>query len=474
MSDANNSKIHDASRLDNISSTLAAEIERGLREAANAAKAGNPTGFASEGRMLDAMCDAVIAGRPNTDAALAAANAAGPLASLLHSIQAEVHATVMPDARQQEDTKLLEEIEKVAEACVTEYSLHDLAESCVDCSDLVVEEIAKTESEFAAIPAAASETGSAEKAVQLEVQESKTPNGQAGSDRRRRRRALISSPVRVRGVDLTNGGPDEISTTVDVSRLGLLFVTSLDRYSRGMDVMVTFPYSKAVNAIQAEQHGRVVRVHEGSDGKRRVAIALGIGVGEDLVDSCGRKLEDAAINVPTRPTAPDTKRPLVLAVDADAALRDSLKSYLQNEGYQVIAVSTSAEARDVLDMFTPALVIAEVEGEGLPGFDICAHVKSSSRLRNIPVVLVTRSAYPSDYSTAHSVGAVVCMAKPFKQERLGHVVRLLAPLPVHLQPKFIPRPGDPTRRPGCDANGRKKAPGVVNGNGKRFKFPSFR
>jgi CheY-like chemotaxis protein len=473
MSDANNGNIHDANSLDNISSTLAAEIERGLREAANAAKAGNPTGFDREGRMLDAMCDAVIAGRPNTDAALAAANAAGPLASLLHSIQAEAHAAVKPDARQ-EDTELLKEIEKVAEACVTEYSLHDIAESCVDCSDLVVEDTPTTEPECSTIPTAALETPPAEKAAQVEVQDTKSSNGQPGSDRRRRRRALISSPVRVRGVDITNGGPDEISNTVDVSRLGLLFVTSLDCYSRGMDVMVTFPYSNAVNAIQAEQPGRVVRVHEGSDGKRRVAIALGIGVGEDLVDSCGRKLEDSAINVPTRPPPPDTKRPLVLAVDADAALRDSLKAYLQNEGYEVIAVSTNAEARDVLDMFTPALVIAEVEGEGLPGFDICAHVKSSSRLRNIPVVLVTRSAYPSDYSTAHSVGAVVCMAKPFKQERLGHVVRLLAPLPVHLQPKFIPRPGDPTRRPGCDANGRKKALGPVNGIGKRFKFPSFR
>jgi CheY-like chemotaxis protein len=470
MSDANNSNIHDANNLDNISSTLAAEIERGLREAANAANADNPTGFDSEGRMLDAMCEAVIAGRPNTDAALAAANAAGPLASLLHSIQAEARATVKPDARQ-EDTKLLEEIEKVAEACVTEYSLHDLAESCSDCSDLVVEDIAKTDSECATIPSAVLEAAQAVKAVQPEI---KTSNAHSGSDRRRRRRALISSPVRVRGIDITNGGPDEITTTVDVSRLGLLFVTSLGCYSRGMDVMVTFPYSKSVNAIQAEQPGRVVRVHEGSDGKQRVAIALGVGVGEDLVDSCGRKLSDAAINVPIPTAAPEMKRPLVLAVDADAALRDSLKAYLQNEGYEVIAVSTSAEARDVLDMFTPALVIAEVEGEGLPGFDVCAHVKSSSRLRNIPVVLVTRSAYPSDYSTAHSVGAVVCMAKPFKQERLGHVVRLLAPLPVHLQPKFIPRPGDPTRRPGCDANGRKKAAGAVNGTGKRFKFPSFR
>ena len=303
------------------------------------------------------------------------------------------------------------------------------------------------------------------------------------ADRRRRRRALISAPVRVRGVDVTNGGPDEISTTVDVSRFGILFITSLDSYSRGMDVMVTFPYSSAKHAVQAEQHGRVVRVHGSLDGRSRVAIALGLGVGEDLVDSSGKKLEtpfapgrksepvcisDSAANV--------SKRPLVLTVDSDAALRDSLKVYLQNEGYEVIAVTTNVEAREVLDIFTPSLVIAEVEGENLPGFDVCAHVKSSEHLRHIPVVLITRSAYPSDYSNAHSIGAVVCMAKPFKQERLGHVVRLLAPLPEHMQRKFVPRPADPTRRPGCDTNadGRKKTNAAANGNGKRFKFPSFR
>src|ERR1700747_2959620 len=35
------------------------------------------------------------------------------------------------------------------------------------------------------------------------------------SDRRRRRRALISAPVRVRGINVTDAGVDEISTTID-------------------------------------------------------------------------------------------------------------------------------------------------------------------------------------------------------------------------------------------------------------------
>src|ERR1700733_11928096 len=265
MSDATSSNRQDENAMENVSSGLAAEIERGLREAANA---GTNTSFDSDARMPDAMCDAVHAGGPKTEAALAAANTADPLASLLHTIKAEAHATVKPDARQ-EDTKLLEEIEKVAEACVPEYSLQDIAQTCAGGSEIVMQDVAGTSVECETNSEVMPEPAPVEKVAQPAIEAAKTSSGQTGSDRRRRRRALISSPVRVRGVDITNGGPDEISTTVDVSRLGLLFVSALDCYSRGMEVMVTFPYSKAVNAIQAEQPGRVVRVHEGSDAQRR-------------------------------------------------------------------------------------------------------------------------------------------------------------------------------------------------------------
>ena len=92
---------------------------------------------------------------------------------------------------------------------------------------------------------------------------------------------------------------------------------------------------------------------------------------------------------------------------------------------------------------------------------------------------MTRSAYPSDYSNAHSIGAVVCMAKPFKQERLGHVVRLLAPLPKHMQAKLGSPVGDPSRRHTMGSskpNGNGHANGNAangNGNGKRFQFGRF-
>ena len=75
---------------------------------------------------------------------------------------------------------------------------------------------------------------------------------------------------------------------------------------------------------------------------------------------------DSAKIVQPVPQAVHSKKPVVLAVDADPALRASLKCYLQNEGYEVIAASSSDEALEVLKLHTPALVIAEVEGEGFP------------------------------------------------------------------------------------------------------------
>ena len=122
-----------------------------------------------------------------------------------------------------------------------------------------------------------------------------------------------------------------------------------------------------------------------------------------------------------------SRKPLILVVEADLLARDLLKAYLSTQGYRVLAVGNASEGRDVLNVVTPALLIAEIEGEGLPGFDLCVHVKATPRLKHIPVMLTTKSAYPTDYSNAHSLGAVVCMAKPYRQERIGHVVRLLIP-----------------------------------------------
>ncbi|HTX15322.1 MAG TPA: response regulator [Candidatus Baltobacteraceae bacterium] len=285
------------------------------------------------------------------------------------------------------------------------------------------------------------------------ARENHTSKSHPSRERRSRRRAMISAPVRVRQLDVTNDGPDEISMTLDVSRGGILFTSAQGVFEAGMEVAVTFPYSRSLVAIHAEQMGTVARVSDMGDGRRAVAIAFTPCKDPEIVDAGGNKLgQESTWTEHVRTEG--SERPLVLVMDADPALRACLKTYLKNEGYDVIAAGTAREARSALDTNTPALLIAEIEGDDLPGYDLCAYVKTTPRLQTVPVMLMTRSAYPSDYANAHSLGAIVCMAKPYRQERLGHVVRLLAPPPHAKAATAPPRPADPKRRP-CGNSAKK-------------------
>ncbi len=251
-------------------------------------------------------------------------------------------------------------------------------------------------------------------------------------DRRRRRRALISVPIRIRPTDASIGLPEQISTTVNVSRLGVLFVTALPAYSRGMAVQLVFPYSNAPGALVTEQTGYVIRVSEVAQGWYAVAIALGSPAPENA-PSCPSATDSGQTQPQETPPAAicdhrSEPKPLVLALDSEPAVLEMIRTLLSDEGYEVIGVNNSADAHDVLKLFTPVIVIAEIEGEGFPGYDLCAHIKATPRLQCVPVVLTTQLANPTDYSNAHSLGAVVCMAKPFRNERLVHITHLLAPL----------------------------------------------
>src|SRR5690348_7111137 len=89
---------------------------------------------------------------------------------------------------------------------------------------------------------------------------------------------------------------------------------------------------------------------------------------------------------------------------------------------------------------------AEIEGEGLSGFGLCVHIKMTLRLKYIPVMLTTGSAYLSDYLSAHSLEAVVCLAKPFRQDRSHMCAPVRSREPSGLQVPSLRRAA-PTRRP---------------------------
>jgi CheY-like chemotaxis protein len=217
--------------------------------------------------------------------------------------------------------------------------------------------------------------------------------------------------------------------TVDVSRDGLLFTSNHRDYSKGQTLNITFPYSKTQTAMDQPQKADVVRVIQHADGKYGVAVQFQAAkLGAKLEETTGSRYSR---NNPVAPVqAGLSGESLVLVVEPDAHTGTILRNMLEQDGYKVMIVPTAEEALSILRTTVPVAFIAEVEGSDMSGQDLCLIIKRNERLQRVPVILLTRSAQPADYTASHQMGAVICMAKPFKPERLQHVIRLVAPPPT--------------------------------------------
>ena len=253
---------------------------------------------------------------------------------------------------------------------------------------------------------------------------SDSSNSPVGIERRRRKRAKITAQVHMRGVN-TPEPFEEICKSVDVSRDGLLVTSARAGYWKGQRLEVVFPYSTAAAALNSSQPAEIVRVVE-QDGRYAVALQF-INTKSDAA----AKVDPSVADVRVSGNAMHAKQQsVVLAVESDPKTAEIMRNILSNDGYTVIIVPTAQQALDILRNTVPVVFLAEVEAKDMSGHDLCLIIKRNDRLQRVPVILLTKSAQPADYSASHQLGAVVCMAKPFKPERLLHVVRLVAPPPT--------------------------------------------
>ncbi|MGA7624750.1 MAG: response regulator [Candidatus Acidiferrales bacterium] len=246
-------------------------------------------------------------------------------------------------------------------------------------------------------------------------------------DRRRRKRAKITAQVHVCGVNSPEPF-EEVCKSIDVSRHGLLFTAARAGYWKGQRLEVTFPYSAGPAAFNSAQQAEIVRIVE-RDGQHAIAV----------------QFLDSKYNPSTAASKPDHYSPgpgvapgparaanqvIVLAVASDPKSSDLIRETLSSDGYTVIIVPTARKALDILRTSVPAVVMAEMEGDDIPGQDLCVIIKRDERLQRIPVILITNFDKPADNAATQQLGAMICLAKPLNPERLLQVVHLVVPPPA--------------------------------------------
>jgi response regulator RpfG family c-di-GMP phosphodiesterase len=112
-------------------------------------------------------------------------------------------------------------------------------------------------------------------------------------------------------------------------------------------------------------------------------------------------------------------------VDDDEALRALLRTTFEAVDVEVVEARDAESARERIDSDPPDAIVLDVSMPGMDGGALCARLKTSSRTRHIPVVMLTGSDLATE-ATAAEVGADAFMLKPFSPLELLAVVERLA------------------------------------------------
>ena len=115
----------------------------------------------------------------------------------------------------------------------------------------------------------------------------------------------------------------------------------------------------------------------------------------------------------------------ILFVDSDPHIHDKMQHALGG-GFVVKCVASVTEAKDLLNVFVPDILISEVVVGQENGLDLCRYVRSQSSLRHLPIMLLTSLTTLHDKVAGFDAGTDDYVVKPFDVLHLQARLRLLS------------------------------------------------
>ena len=110
--------------------------------------------------------------------------------------------------------------------------------------------------------------------------------------------------------------------------------------------------------------------------------------------------------------------PLILLVDDEPSIRETVSFILEMEGYQVVTAENGDEALEQIRRLQPPVVLLDAMMPHRDGFDVCRTVKSDPTLAATKIVMLTALGQKTDQERAMVAGADFYVTKPFDEEDL--------------------------------------------------------
>ncbi|MFH1282969.1 MAG: response regulator [bacterium] len=115
----------------------------------------------------------------------------------------------------------------------------------------------------------------------------------------------------------------------------------------------------------------------------------------------------------------------ILVVEDESDIAENIVVRLEAEGYNTIYASNGKSAIDSSLEEKPDLILLDIMLPKLDGIEVCKVLKSKSKLKNVPILMLTSLNAVGDVEKAFQAGANDYLAKPFEYDRLLSKIRKL-------------------------------------------------
>jgi two-component system phosphate regulon response regulator OmpR len=138
----------------------------------------------------------------------------------------------------------------------------------------------------------------------------------------------------------------------------------------------------------------------------------------------------------------------ILVVDDDARIRDLLRRYLTQEGFEVILAEDGKALNRIMLRDTVDLIVLDLMMPGEDGLSICRRLRAAND--RTPIIMLTAKGEDVDRIVGLEVGADDYLGKPFNPRellaRVHAVLRRRPPLEAPARPLQRQRESSPSAR----------------------------
>jgi len=108
----------------------------------------------------------------------------------------------------------------------------------------------------------------------------------------------------------------------------------------------------------------------------------------------------------------------IMVVDDSVTVRKVTTRFLEREGYRVITAKDGVEALQLLQDRLPDVMLLDIEMPRMDGFEVAKNMRTSSRLKDVPIIMITSRTGDKHRQRALDLGVNKYMGKPYQEDLL--------------------------------------------------------